>query len=208
MAPYLLRRLLWTLPVLLGVTVVTFMLIHFVPGDPARALAGGQASAATVRSIRHELGLDQPIWIQYGLWLWHVLHGDLGTSYRFSVPVLDSIVQRLPATIELAAAGLTCELLIGVPVGLISAVRPHGLVDRLCTVLALLGVSAPTFWLGLVCLYWVAYRWGLLPLGGYGGPDHLVLPALTIGLVACQHAILALPVVRSAVVETALRRVG
>ncbi len=182
MLSYLVRRVLWMVFVLWGVTIITFAMLYRIPADPARAIGGPTASAQALANIRHNLGLDQPLQVRYGLWIWHLLHGDLGTSFKYQVPVLDSILQRLPATAALAGAGLFCELLIGIPIGIICAIRPYSWLDRVLTLFSLLGITAPSFWLGLVLLYWVAFRLQLLPLGGYGGLDHLILPALTIGL--------------------------
>ena len=182
MVSYAARRLLWMLVVLLGVSVVTFCMLYVIPGDPARLLAGPTASPQAVANIRQHLGLEGSLASRYALWLWHLGHGDLGTSFKYQVPVLDSILQRLPATAFLAGAGLLCELLIGIPIGIIAAVRPYTWLDRCLTLFSLLGVTAPSFWLGLLLLYWVAFRWHLVPLGGYGGLDHVLLPALTIGL--------------------------
>ncbi len=182
MLAYATRRIIGMVLVLWGVTTVTFVMLYLVPGDPARVVAGPNASMQAIMELRRHLGLDQPLYDRYGLWFWHLLHGDLGTSFKYQVPVLDSIEQRLPATAALACAGLICELLIGIPVGIISAVRPYTWLDRILTLFALLGVTAPSFWLGLMLLYWVSFRWHLAPLGGYGGLDHIVLPALTIGL--------------------------
>jgi peptide/nickel transport system permease protein len=181
MHTYVARRLWGLLLVLWGVSTITFVMLYLIPGDPARMVAGPTASMQAVLNVRHHLGLDRPLYVRYGLWLWRLLHGDLGTSFRYQVPVLDSIVQRLPATAALAVAGLLCELLIGIPIGMLSAVRPHTWLDRMLTVFSLLGITAPQFWLGQLLLYWVAFRWHLAPLGGYGGLAHLVLPAITIG---------------------------
>jgi peptide/nickel transport system permease protein len=182
MLAYIVRRFFWLIAVLWGVTLITFAMLYLVPGDPARVVAGPTASAQAVANIRHHLGLDQPLYMRYLLWLWHLLHGDLGISFKYNIPVLGSILQRLPATAMLAVAGLVCELLIGIPIGIISAVRRYTWLDRGLTLFSLLGITAPSFWLGLVLLYWVAFRWQLAPIGGFGGPDHLILPALTIGL--------------------------
>ncbi len=182
MVIYTARRLLGMLIVLWGVTTITFALLYIVPGDPARLMAGPTASAQAISNIRHQLGLDQPFQTRYVLWFWHLIHGDLGMSFKYDVPVLSSIAQRLPATATLAVAGLLCELVIGLPIGIISAVRPSSWLDRILMLFSLLGITAPSFWLGLVLIYWVAFRWHLAPLGGYGGLDHLILPALTIGL--------------------------
>jgi len=176
------RRLLQAIPVLLGISVITFVLIYYLPADPARMYAGPSATVATVARIRHELGLDLPIWEQYGHYMQRVLHGDLGFSYRKQVPVTTLLISRIPYTLALILGGIIVELLIGLPVGLASAVARGQWVDRLGMFIALLGVSAPPFWLGLLLLYWLGYLIPIFPLGGTGSLMHLVLPALTAGL--------------------------
>jgi len=176
------RRLLQAVPVLLGISVITFLLIYYLPADPARMYAGPSATVETVDRIRHELGLDQPLWAQYTRYMGRLLRGDLGFSYRKQIAVTTLILDRLPYTLALTLGGVLVELLIGLPVGVISAVNPGRWADRLGTVLALLGISAPPFWLGLLLLYWFGFRIPIFPLGGPGGLDHLVLPAITAGL--------------------------
>jgi peptide/nickel transport system permease protein len=176
------RRLIQTVPVLIGISMITFVLIYYLPADPARMYAGPSATAETVARIRHELGLDRPLWEQYLTYVGNVLHGDLGFSYRKQVPVTDLILSRLPYTLALIVAGVLVELLIGIPVGIVAAVRHGKLPDRAGMMLALLGVSIPSFWLGLLLLYWFAYVIPIFPLGGPGGIDHLILPALAVGL--------------------------
>ena len=176
------RRLLQAIPVLLGISVITFVLIYYLPADPARMYAGPSATVATVARIRHELGLDLPIWEQYGHYMQRVLHGDLGFSYRKQIPVTTLLISRIPYTLALILGGIFVELLIGLPVGLASAVARGQWVDRLGMFIALLGVSAPPFWLGLLLLYWLGYLIPIFPLGGTGSLMHLVLPALTAGL--------------------------
>jgi len=176
------RRLLQAIPVLLGISVITFVLIYYLPADPARMYAGPSATVATVARIRHELGLDLPIWEQYGHYMQRVLHGDLGFSYRKQVPVTTLLISRIPYTLALILGGIIVELLIGLPVGLASAVARGQWVDRLGMFIALIGVSAPPFWLGLLLLYWLGYLIPIFPLGGTGSLMHLVLPALTAGL--------------------------
>ncbi len=179
---YLARRIIQTIPVLFGISIITFVLIYYLPADPARMYAGPSATVATVARIRHELGLDQPLWVQYIDYMGRVLHGDLGFSYRKQVDVTTLILGRIPYTFALICGGVFIELAIGLPVGIISAVARGRLADRLGMILALLGVSAPPFWLGLMLLYWFGYLIPIFPLGGTGTPLHLVLPALTAGL--------------------------
>jgi peptide/nickel transport system permease protein len=176
------RRLIQTIPVLLGISIITFVLIYYLPADPARMYAGPSATAETVARIRHELGLDRPLWEQYLTYMGNVLHGDLGFSYRKQVPVTELILSRIPYTLALSVAGVFVELVIGLPVGIAAAVRRGKLPDRVGMMISLLGVSIPSFWLGLLLLYWFAYVIPIFPLGGPGGIDHLILPALAVGL--------------------------
>ncbi len=176
------RRLLQAIPVLIGISLITFVLIYYLPADPARMYAGPSASAETVARIRHELGLDQPFWTQYTRYMARVLGGDLGFSYRKQIAVTTLILDRIPYTFALILGGVFFELLIGLPVGIASAIARGRWADRVGMFIALLGVSAPPFWLGLLLLYWFGFRIPVFPLGGPGGLDHLVLPALTAGL--------------------------
>lgn len=179
---YVLRRIVASLPPLLGISLITYFLIYFLPADPARMYAGPSASVETVERIRRELGLDQPFWLQYGRYVGRLLHGDLGFSYRLQMPVEEAIASRLPESLKLIVAAILVELAIGLPVGIASALRPGSWLDRSTMLFALLGISAPPFWLGLLLLYYLAYRASLFPLGGTGSLWHYVLPALTAGL--------------------------
>jgi peptide/nickel transport system permease protein len=176
------RRLLQAIPVLFGISIITFILIYYLPADPARMYAGPSATVETVARIRHELGLDLPLWEQYGHYMQRVLRGDLGFSYRKQLPVTDLLLSRIPYTLALIFGGVFVELLIGLPIGLASAVARGQWADRLGMFIALVGVSAPPFWLGLLLLYWLGYLIPIFPLGGTGTLAHLVLPSLTAGL--------------------------
>jgi peptide/nickel transport system permease protein len=176
------RRLLQAIPVLFGISVITFLLIYYLPADPARMYAGPSATVETVARIRHELGLDLPFWEQYMRYMQRVLSGDLGFSYRKQLPVTDLLLSRIPYTLALILGGIFVELLIGLPVGLASAISSGQWVDRAGMFIALIGVSAPPFWLGLLLLYWLGYLIPIFPLGGTGSLAHLVLPSLTAGL--------------------------
>jgi peptide/nickel transport system permease protein len=182
MITLLVRRLLQAIPVLFGISIITFVLIYYLPADPARMYAGPSATVATVARIRHELGLDLPLWEQYGHYMHRVLRGDLGFSYRKQLPVTDLLLSRIPYTLALIFGGVFVELLIGLPIGLASAVARGQWADRLGMFIALVGVSAPPFWLGLLLLYWLGYLIPIFPLGGTGTLAHLVLPSLTAGL--------------------------
>ena len=182
MAKFILRRLLLGIPVLVGISLITFVLIYYLPADPARMYAGPNASVETVARIRQQLGLDDPLWVQYGRYVVRAVQGDLGFSYNLQMPVLQAVLSRFPYTLQLIVAGILVELLIGVPVGIVSALRQYSRWDRAGMAVALLGVSVPPFWLGLLLLFWFSFRWPIFPLGGAGSPAHLVLPALTAGL--------------------------
>jgi len=179
---YIARRVFQAVPVLVGISIITFVLIYYLPADPARMYAGPSATVETVERIRHKLGLDQPLWVQYTRYMERLLQGDLGFSYRKQASVVELIVSRIPYTLALIVAGVLVELVIGLPVGITSAVARGRPMDRLGMFIALLGISAPPFWLGLLLLYWFGYRIPIFPLGGAGSFAHLVLPALTVGL--------------------------
>ncbi|TMI72206.1 MAG: ABC transporter permease, partial [Bacillati bacterium ANGP1] len=182
MGAYLIRRLAQSVVILLGVTVITFALLYALPADPARMIAGRSATADTVARIRSELGLDQSLPVQYARYLGRLLRGNLGRSYAQKIEVTDLLRSRLAATFWLMLGGIAFELLIGLPAGMLSALRRRSAVDSSVMLGAFLGVSAPQFVVGLFLLYWLAYRWGLFPLGGYGTPAHVILPAFALGI--------------------------
>ncbi len=189
MGPYVLRRLALAVPTLVGVTVVVFALIRLVPGDPARLVLGLQASEEEVQRLRVQLGLDQPLPVQYARFLGRLLQGDLGRSVVTGEPVAREIASRLPATVQLAVASTLLATATGVGAGVLSATRQYSWLDYLVMTVALFGISLPVFWLGLMLmlLFSVHLRW--LPAGGYGTPVHLVLPTVT--LAAFSVAIIA-----------------
>jgi ABC-type dipeptide/oligopeptide/nickel transport system permease component len=185
MGKYLVRRLLWVVVVLFFVSLLTFLLAYAVPADPAKAVAGTHATPEVLTRIRHDLGLDKPIYEQYGLYLWHLVHANFGYSFQTQLPVMTAILQRFPATVMIALFGIFFELLIGIPVGMVSALKQYSIQDRTFTVLSLLGIAAPAFWLGLIMLYFFAFRVPLFPLGGYDGwlhPVYGILPGLVLGI--------------------------
>ncbi len=184
MKSYLFRRILYLLPVMLGVSIITFALINLAPGDPAEIILradGMEPTAEAVAVLREELGLNDPLYIQYGRWLWGVLHLDLGESFRTGRPVAEELFSRLPATLELTCAALVFMVILAVPAGILSALYRHTLVDHLGRLGALAGASLPGFWLGLVLIYLFSVKLGILPVMGRGGLEHLVLPAVTLG---------------------------
>src|SRR5688572_6915051 len=189
MLRFLIRRLALTLPVLLGVATLVFSLIHFIPGDPAQAMLGEGAPQSDVEELRRRLGLDRPLLEQYGLFLGGLVRGDLGTSLRTGAPVTDQILERMPATMELAAAAMLVAIGFSIPLGIAAAVWRGTAIDHAAMTLALTGVSIPNFWLGPLLAIVFAIELGWLPVSGRGTPAHLVLPAISLG--AALAAILA-----------------
>ena len=179
---YVAFRLLQSAGILLGVAAVTFALLFLVPADPARQIAGRSATREAVESVRHELGLDRPLYAQFGTYLAHLAEGDLGRSYVQRTDVTTLVLSRLPATLWLLLGAVVAELAIGLPAGIVAAVRRGSAVDRSVMVLSFVGVSIPQFVLAIILLYVFAARLGWFPIGGYGGLQHLVLPALTLGI--------------------------
>jgi ABC-type dipeptide/oligopeptide/nickel transport system permease component len=195
---FLIKRLLLTIPVLVGVATLVFSLIHLVPGDPVQAMLGESASPQDIALLRTRLGLDRPLYQQYMSFASGVVRGDLGTSLRTSQPVTQVILERMPATIELAFAAMAVAILFAIPLGIIAAVRVGTRVDHAATTIALVGISMPTFWLGplLAIIFSVGLGW--FPVSGRGTLAHLVLPAVTLG--APLAAILA-RMTRASVIE-------
>ncbi|MEW5933105.1 MAG: ABC transporter permease, partial [Bacillota bacterium] len=190
--------LILLLPVLVGVTLVVFLLMHLAPGDPALLIAGQNAPPEVYERIRRSLGLDRPLYEQYLLFLARVGRGDLGRSLLLGERVADLVGQALAVTLGLALAGLGLSYLIGVPVGIVSAVRSNSLVDQASMVGALVFVSVPPFWLGLILMYVFGLRLGWFPISGHGSLAHDVLPAVTLGL---GGAALVARMTRSAMLE-------
>ncbi len=182
MAAYLLRRLLQSLLILLGVSFITFVLLYVLPADPVRQIAGRSATAQTVENIRRELGLDQPFVVQYARYLAGMVQGDLGRSYLQKTEVAELIASRLPATLLLMLGAIVCELAIGLTMGIFAALRRGSTLDHSLMMMSFITVSAPQFVVGLLLLYVFAVKLGWFPIGGYGTFAHLVLPSLTLGI--------------------------
>ena len=179
---FLAKRLSQSVLILFGVTLITFCLSFLMPADPVRMIAGRSATKATVESIRKELGLDKPLPVQYFKYISRLVQGDLGRSYRQKTQVSELIWSRLPATLLLMVGTIFFELLIGLPAGIFAATRRGKSADNWIMAISFAGVSVPQFVLGLLLLYLFAYMLPIFPLGGYGTPLHLVLPALTLGI--------------------------
>ena len=185
MTAWLARRLAQMIVVVLGVVTLAFLLAYIVPGDPARLVAGPNASPQAVASIARQLGLDNSLWSQYVTFLGRLLHGNLGTSFALEDQSVSSeIVRALPVTVVLDIGGVLWEIVLGIPIGIAAAYRPRGVLDRVSTLGALVGLSAPPFWLGLMLLYFLAYKLSLFPLSGTGHPFiwYLILPSFTLGV--------------------------
>lgn len=184
MIRFIARRFGWSLVDLLIVVSITFVLTYLLPGDPARTIAGPHATVADVLRIRRQLGLDLPLYQQYGRYLWNLLHLNLGTSIEYGTPVLATILSKFAATAELALTGVIFELILGLPLGIYSAKRRGGIVDRVSSAASLAAVAMPQFWIGILLLFAFAFKFGWFPLGGYGSPVvwYVFLPGLTLGI--------------------------
>jgi peptide/nickel transport system permease protein len=182
MAQYLVRRALLTIPVLIGVSTITFFLLYLVPGDPVDLILGDRASDGDRDVLRRNLGLDQPIADQYLKFISDLLQGDLGRSIFSSRPVLEEIAARFPATLELTAGAILLSILIGIPLGVLTAVRHNSVFDQALLVVSLFGISIPGFLLGPLLIWIFAIQLNLFPVSERGGLEHLFLPALSLAL--------------------------
>lgn len=177
---YIVGRALHSGILLLAATLAVFLLLHIVPGDPAETMLGETATPEAVASLRRSLGLDRPLHMQYFSYLLRLTHGDLGLSIRARRPVLDVIMERVPATVELTVTAVLLALSVGIPVGVLSAVRRGSFLETLAFALSLVGQSMPGYWLGLLLINIFAVGLELFPVSGTGSPVHLVLPAVTL----------------------------
>lgn len=204
--PKLLKRILLVLPTLLLVSIVIFSLLAILPGDPVTAILGQEATPEAALALRARLGLDDPIYLQYAHWLMGVLHGDLGRSFIDNTPVVDSLLQRLPVTIELALGSFAVAVLIAVPAGILAAARPRGIANYVSTLIALFGMSVPHFWLGMMFIILFAVKLGWLPASGYvpfsedwrGNLLAMLMPVLATGL---RESAILMRMVRSSLLE-------
>lgn len=187
MGSYIFRRLLFLIPIMIAISLISFSLIHLAPGDPALIIlraGGGQAQATqeNLERLREEMGLNDPFMVQYARWLWNVIRFDFGVSVRRGTPVSELIAKRLPATLQLTALSVTFAASIALVVGVLSAVKQHSIFDHVGRIFAFVGASMPSFWLGLLLILLFAVKLGWLPALGHGETRHIVLPALTLGL--------------------------
>ncbi len=195
---YIIRRLLLAIPVLVGVSILVFAIIRFIPGDPARAIAGVHASPEYIEQVRKELLLDEGIHVQYFVYMKNLLQGDLGRSTFTRRPVTVELWERFPNTMVLAATAMGIAAVLGMSAGIISATKRYSLFDNVSMLAALVGVAAPVFWLGVMFQLLFSVHLGWLPSGGIGTWKHLVLPALTLGLAT---AALIARITRSSMLE-------
>lgn len=182
MIKYIIKRLLYLLPVLFGVSFIVFTLLYITPGDPAKMMLGEQADGQAIESLREELGLDEPFLVQYGKYITKIVtKGDIGTSYSTKRPVLSEILEVFPNTVKLALASTVIAIIIGILFGIISAVKQYSLLDSLITVLALLGISMPMFWVGLLMILLFSVKLGWLPPSGFTSMKSMIMPAIALG---------------------------
>jgi peptide/nickel transport system permease protein len=204
--PNLLKRILLVIPTLLLVSMVIFSLLAILPGDPVTAILGLEATPEAALAMRLRLGLDDPLVVQYGRWLWAVLHGDLGRSFIDNTPVIDSLLQRLPVTMELAFGSFVVALLIALPTGILAAARPNGIANSVSTFIALFGMSVPHFWLGMMFIVLFAVNLGWLPASGYvpfsvdwrGNLLAMIMPMVATGL---RESAILMRMIRSSLLE-------
>jgi peptide/nickel transport system permease protein len=205
MGRFLIRTVLTFIPTLFGVVTVVFLLIHLAPGDPVLAILGPYATADSIVELRKNLGLDQPLYIQYGRFMGGLLQGDLGRSLVTNQSVLLEVLRPFPYTLQLALAGIFVSIVLGIPVGIISAIRRNTLLDYFVRSVSISGISVPTFFLAIVLLLIFSYRLGWFPIIGAGDSSswrsllrHLVLPASTLGI---SMSVLIMRLTRSCMLE-------
>jgi len=182
MLNYLIRRLYLLIPVVLGVSTLVFLIIHLIPGDPVTLMLGDTALRSDIENLRKELGLNEPIYVQYLKFLLNTFQGNLGRSIHTNRPVIQTISERFPATMELAIGAIVVSLLISLPLGILSALKKDTIIDNGSRIFALLGISIPNFWLGPLLIILFSVKLGLLPVSGRGGIENLILPSITLGL--------------------------
>lgn len=185
MLKYISKRIIYLIPVLIGIVFLVFTIMYFSPGDPAKLILGDRAPEEQVAALRHELGLDLPYYQQLFNYIKNAIHGDFGNSYQLRMPVWDIIKLRFPLTLQLTTFTMLIAVLIGVPVGILSAVKQYSVIDALSVIFALLMASIPAFWLGMLLMLLFSLNLGWLPSSGYEGVKWLILPSITLGFINC-----------------------
>ncbi|MCM8901242.1 ABC transporter permease [Caldicoprobacter algeriensis] len=198
MLKYIVKRIVLMIPVVTVMTIIVFSIFYFAPGDPVSQIAGPNVTPEVYESIRRKYGLDQPFIIQYLRFIKSVIEGDLGVSILQERPVIEMIKERLPVTLEIGLLGFLITFLIAIPAGVIAAVKKNTMVDYLCMSGTLLGTAIPTFWLGMLLMYFFAYKLRWFPISGYGTIRHLILPSFAIGL---TNTAITARMVRSSMLE-------
>ena len=185
MLKYISKRIIYLIPVLIGIVFLVFTIMYFSPGDPAKLILGDRAPEEQVAALRHELGLDLPYYQQLFNYIKNAIHGDFGNSYQLRMPVWDIIKLRFPLTLQLTSFTMLIAVLIGVPVGILSAVKQYSVIDAFSVIFALLMASIPAFWLGMLLMLLFSLNLGWLPSSGYEGVKWLILPSITLGFINC-----------------------
>ncbi|GAB1487506.1 ABC transporter permease [Aminivibrio sp.] len=182
MLRYFLKRLLFLIPVLLGVSIVIFVIVHLAPGDPAEVMLGPSATQEEITNLREQLGLTKPLYVQYGIFLTNALKGDLGRSIKTNAPVVDEILERLPVTLTLAILAMIFAIPIGLPLGILAALKQNTWVDALASFFALIGFSIPNFWVGLMLMLLLSIYIPILPSSGFDSWKNLIMPTIVLGI--------------------------
>ncbi|MGI6188706.1 MAG: ABC transporter permease [Clostridiales bacterium] len=198
MLKYIVKRIILMIPVLVFMTIVVFSIFYFAPGDPVSRIAGPNVTPEVYESIKRKYGLDQPYIVQYWRFMKSVIEGDLGISILQERPVIEMIKERMPVTLEIGFLGFLITFVIAVPAGVIAAVKKNTFVDYLCMSGSLLGIAIPTFWFGMLLMYFFSYKLRWFPISGYGTIKHLILPSFAIGL---TNAAITARMVRSSMLE-------
>ncbi len=206
MKEYVFRRLVLLVPTVLGVSIIVFLMMHFIPGDPIALLLGDYYTEETAKAIRAQYGLDKPLYVQYFVWLKRLFIGDWGNSIIANRPIFEDLMRRLPITLELIVLSMCFALLLAIPAGVIAALRPYSWRDYGAMTTALIGVSVPEFFMGILLILFFSLFWGILPAVGYvppseslwGNLQHMILPAVTLGL---ARAALLTRLVRASMME-------
>lgn len=185
MLKYISKRIIYLIPVLIGIVFLVFTIMYFSPGDTAKLILGDRAPEEQVAALRHELGLDLPYYQQLFNYIKNAIHGDFGNSYQLRMPVWDIIKLRFPLTLQLTTFTMLIAVLIGVPVGILSAVKQYSVIDAFSVIFALLMASIPAFWLGMLLMLLFSLNLGWLPSSGYEGVKWLILPSITLGFINC-----------------------
>ena len=182
MAKYIVKRLLVVIPTLFFIVFVVFFILNITPGDPAKIMLGPTATQEQIDQLNHALGVDRPLMVRYVDYVWDALHGDFGLSYKFQVPVTQVLMPKFPTTLRLALLSVLFAALLGIPLGILSAIKKHSIVDNSLTVMSLFLASVPGFWLGLMLMLLFALRLEWLPSSGVGTWKHYIMPVMTLAL--------------------------